>query len=168
MESCELCGKSVETLELAKISGAEIRVCSTCEQHGTVVETDTETKDTTSKYSTSNTSSSTSGNSSGGRPTKTPSLAERTQSLRLEYGSQIRSARENSNLTIVELADKMNTKSSLLRRIENEEMQPSERVQTQIEKALDIDLTMDGPAVEQDPDETSGTDVQFGDMVERD
>lgn len=167
MESCELCGKSVETLQLAKISGAEIRVCSACEQHGTVVETDTKTENTSTKYSTSDTSPGNSGTPSSGESRETPSLADRTQSLRLDYGDSIQSARENSNRTIAELADEMNVKSSLLRRIENEEMQPSESVQNQIETALDIDLTMDEPRVEQDGDETGETGVRFGDMVER-
>lgn len=58
-----------------------------------------------------------------------------------DYAGIIRKARESQGLTIEELASKMMEKSTLLRKIEREELVPEESIRKKLEATLNIKLT---------------------------
>lgn len=68
---------------------------------------------------------------------------ERMQDLALNYGKQIQQAREAQSYTRRELANMLNIKQSYLKNIEDQKMQPDVQLQNQLERTLDIDLTID-------------------------
>ncbi len=57
------------------------------------------------------------------------------------YGRKIKEARERAGLKQAELAKRINEKQSLLRKIENEEIIPTDEVRRKIERVLDISLS---------------------------
>ena len=57
-----------------------------------------------------------------------------------DYGMKIKEARERAGLKQTELAQKINEKQSLLRKIEHEEILPTDEVRKKIERILKITL----------------------------
>jgi putative transcription factor len=57
-----------------------------------------------------------------------------------DYGRKIKEAREKAGLKQAELAQRINEKHSLLRKIENEELMPGEEIRKKIERVLKITL----------------------------
>ncbi|PSQ59389.1 MAG: TIGR00270 family protein [Halobacteriales archaeon SW_9_67_25] len=85
----------------------------------------------------------------------------------LQYG-RIRDARESAGLSQSELADQLNEKASLIRKLEHGDTLPSDGVQRKLERALDIDLTAGGSGDETEWESDSATgEYTLGDMVER-
>lgn len=156
MPTCELCGKDSE-LTKAKVSGAELRVCSECAELGTTIGDNSEDSSTSTKYSTSSSKSSTSSESSkNNRNTGTKSTGSSSSSsnqsrktdyddiseLVFNYGEIIKDERNERGMNRDELAKELGIKSSHLRNIEDETTQPNVDLQKKIESFLDIELTM--------------------------
>lgn len=86
-----------------------------------------------------------------------------------DYDERIRNARESAGLTQEELANNLNEKSSLIRKLERGDVLPSDEVQKKLEGALEISLTTGGGG---DGDtEWSGSssagETTLGDVVQR-
>jgi len=83
-----------------------------------------------------------------------------------DYDERVRNARENSGLKQEELADNLNEKLSLIRKIERGEMRPDEDVRTKLESELGVSLTEEmGDA---DWDSGGGSEgYTVGDIIER-
>jgi putative transcription factor len=86
-----------------------------------------------------------------------------------DYDDRIRQAREAAGLSQEELANQLNEKASLIRKLEQGATLPSDDVQRKIEGALDIDLTAAGGG--SDDTEWSGGasdgKMTLGDKVKR-
>ncbi|MFB6109383.1 MAG: multiprotein bridging factor aMBF1 [Halodesulfurarchaeum sp.] len=172
MVQCEMCGAEIANPKTVKIEGAELQVCDDCAEFGTEVTTQ-DAGSTSTKYSTSSTgqtgSSDTGGSSSsGGSRGRRHDLYDEMEELADDYDSRIRNAREARGQTQEELADAINEKVSLIRKLERGNILPSDDVQSELEGYLDISLT----ATEETEDEeweSEGTDsgLTLGDMVER-
>jgi len=85
-----------------------------------------------------------------------------------DYDGRIRDARESRDLSQEELADRLNEKASLIRKLERGDMLPSDDVQAKLERALDVSLT-DEAGTEGDDDWSSDADgsMTLGDVVKR-
>jgi len=86
-----------------------------------------------------------------------------------DYDARIRQAREAAGLSQSELAGQLNEKASLIRKLEQGDMLPSDSVQTKIERELDIDLTESGGSGD-DADWGGGSadgTMTLGDKVQR-
>lgn len=85
-----------------------------------------------------------------------------------DYDRRIREARESAELTQEDLADDINEKVSLIRKLENGKMRPSDEVQKKLERRLDISLT-EGEIEADEEWESDGTEqgLTLGDMVKR-
>ncbi len=176
MVQCEMCGTETASPNRVKIEGAELKVCDECAEFGTEVQTDSGGS-TSTKYSTSSsdgssgtagstTGASTSGGSggSGGRRDMYDEIDELAQ----DYDDRLRSAREAANLSRAELADQLNEKASLIGKLERGDTLPSDEVQRELERALEIDLTAGGETDETEwESETSTGGYTLGDVVER-
>lgn len=174
MVQCEMCGVETSAPKTAKIEGAELKVCANCVEFGTEIRTDEDTP-TTAKYSTSGSSSSdtqsqprASRRSTGGSRARRDMFDE-MEEIVPDYHSRIRSAREGEGLTQAELADQLNEKTSLIRKLERGDHLPSDSIRRKLERELGIEL-LEGSAEEVDSEWSSsgsGSGVTLGDIVER-
>lgn len=84
-----------------------------------------------------------------------------------DYDDRIRQAREAEGLTQEELANDLNEKASLIRKLERGDVLPSDEVQSKLERKLGITLT-EGTDIE-DTEWSGGSSdtMTLGDVVER-
>jgi len=170
-------GAEQSSLTTTKVEGAELELCSDCTEFGTEVTTQS-SGSTTSKYSTSSSSatagssgssggSSGSGGTTGGSTRRRSDMFDDMEEVAADYDDRIRGARESAGLTQEELADDLNEKTSLIRKLERGDILPSDDVRTKLERKLDITLT-EGTDVE-DAEWSGGSSgsMTLGDVVKR-
>ena len=171
MPQCEMCGADEASLTTTKVEGAELELCENCQGFGTTVETQ-QSSGSTSKYSTSS-SSGTSGGStggstgSGGSTRRKKDMFDDMDELAADYDDRIRDGRESLGLTQEELANQLNEKASLIRKLERGDILPSDDVQTKLEKKLEITLTEGTDVDDTEWSSGSGQSMTLGDVVER-
>ncbi|MFW5919424.1 MAG: multiprotein bridging factor aMBF1 [Halanaeroarchaeum sp.] len=184
MVQCEMCGAETSSPRTIKVEGAELEVCESCVDFGTEVQTQ-ESSTTSTKYSTgSGGGSSSSGQSSGGSAGRSGGSGGSTSGgstrsrrdpfddmdeLAQDYDERIRRARENEGLSQADLANELNEKASLIRKLERGETLPSDEVQRELERFLDISLSTEaGTEGESDWESDSATEgTTLGDVVKR-
>lgn len=176
MVQCEMCGTATAEPKTVKIEGAELDVCDECADFGTEVR-DQETSTTSTKYSTSSSggssddtasagSSSGSGGSSGRRRRD---MFDEMDEVAQDYDQRIREGRESAGLSQEALADQLNEKASLIRKLERGAVLPSDRMQRKLERALDVSLSAGGGEPEDTEWEggSSTGEYTLGDVVKR-
>jgi putative transcription factor len=176
MVQCEMCGTETSSPKTIKVEGAKLDVCSNCTDFGTEVKQPSSSSGST-KYSTGSSSSS---SSSGGSTTSGSAGSSSSQSRRkdmfddmdelaTDYDDLVRNARESKGLSQSDLANELNEKASLIRKIERGDTLPSDQVQSKLERALDVDLSAEGASA--DDSEWSGGSATgsytLGDVVKR-
>ncbi|QLD87647.1 TIGR00270 family protein [Natronomonas salina] len=174
MVQCEMCGAETGSPKTVKIEGAELDVCDDCADFGTEVQTQ-DTSSSSTKYSTSSSSSSSSsssggpsGGSSGGGGGSRRDMFDEMDEVVQDYDDRIRDAREGQGLTQEELADQLNEKASLIRKLERGDVLPSDKVQRKLEKALDVSLSAGGGGDDSEWSGGSSTgETTLGDVVKR-
>jgi len=180
MVQCEMCGAETSSPKTIKVEGAKLDVCSNCTDFGTEVQTATGSS-TSTKYSTG---SSPSGGSSGGSTasgggtgsgssssggSRRRDMFDEMDEIATDYDEQIRKAREGRGLSQSDLANELNEKASLIRKLERGDTLPSDRVQRKLERFLEIDLGGGSGS----PDDTeweggsSSGSYTLGDVVKR-
>jgi len=118
---CEICGKETKKIFIAEIEGIILRVCEECAKSGrilNIVEKGNKIKERQ----------------------KPKGKSEEEYELVENYGKLITEAREKMSLSIEELAKKIGEKESLIRKIEREEIRPSDKIIERLEKLLKIKL----------------------------
>ena len=167
---CEMCGAETDNPTTIQTEGTQLEVCSNCTEFGTVLHDEERKK---SKKSSDPGSSGSGGGggktrqsppSSGGGPSHDP--LDELGTLAPDYDQRVRNARENAGMKQEELADELNEKLSLIRKIERGEMRPSEDVRRKLESALGVSLTEEVGGEEWETDESSGG-YTVGDIIER-
>jgi len=182
MVRCEMCGDSTSSPKTVKVEGAELQVCGDCADFGTEVRDQSSSSSTSTKYSTSSggssggssgsgsSSSSASGGSYGGSSQRRRSdMFDDMDEVVTDYDERIRTAREDTGLSQADLADELNEKASLIRKLERGETLPSDEVQTKLERHLDISLS-GGAGADEDAEWEGGGDAgeyTLGDVVKR-
>lgn len=121
MPSCQLCGKDTDELVKTRIEGAKMKVCDSCSDMGEKIQTKQKKTKKKKKKKTRK------------RPRKTKVLAN-------NYGEKVKKARENRKQSVEELADELNEKASLIKKIEREEFKPDKSLAGKLEKEFDINL----------------------------
>ncbi len=82
-----------------------------------------------------------------------------------EYGKKVRKARENKDLKQEELAKKINEPSSVIKRIENEKMKPSEKLVSKLEGTLGVSLKFESDTEVDIDREDEDEPLTLGDVV---
>ncbi|UTF52943.1 multiprotein bridging factor aMBF1 [Natronosalvus rutilus] len=177
MVQCEMCGAETSSPKTIKVEGAKLDVCSNCTDFGTEVKT-ASSSSTSTKYSTdsgsgsgsgsSNTSSSGS-RSSGSGGSRRRDMFDEMDEIVTDYDDRIRRAREKKDLSQSDLANELNEKASLIRKLERGDTLPSDRVQSKLERFLGISLT-GGSGSSEDSDWEGGSSsgsYTLGDVVKR-
>jgi len=165
-----MCGAETEDPTTIQTEGTQLEVCSSCTEFGTVLHDEERKKSKKSTDSGSSGSSSGGGKtkqsppSSGGGPSHDP--LDELGTLAPDYDARVRSARENAGMTQEDLADELNEKLSLIRKIEVGDMRPSEEVRTKLESELGVSLTEEVGDEEWESEGSSGG-YTVGDIIER-
>lgn len=144
MSKCEICGEEVDSTVKAKIEGAVMQVCNSCAELGEKVEK--KQKKRKKKKTT--------------RRTNTDTLAQ-------DYGNRVRGAREDREQSIQELADQLNEKTSVIKKVEREELKPDKSLAGKLSKELDITLYVNPEVTSYD--DTSDSDSRkatLGDVAD--
>lgn len=182
MVQCEMCGDETASPKTIKVEGAKLDVCSNCTDFGTEV-TQTSSSSSSTKYSTDSSSggasSSSGGSASGGTSSASSSggsggpprsdMFDDMDELATDYDERVRSARENKGLSQSDLANELNEKASLIRKIERGDTLPSDEVQSKLERFLEVDLNAQsgsGDDSEWSGGSSSGS-YTLGDVVKR-
>jgi putative transcription factor len=180
MVQCEMCGAETSTPKTVKVEGAELDVCDECADFGTEVKTES-TSTTSTKYSTGSSGDSdgsdggssggttSGGGSGGGGSSRRSDMFDDMDELAQDYDERIRSAREDRGLSQSDLANELNEKASLIRKLERGETLPADSVQSKLERFLDVSLSAGGGGGEADEwgsDDDPGT-TTLGDVVQR-
>lgn len=85
-----------------------------------------------------------------------------------DYDQRIRNAREAIDLTQEELANQLNEKTSLIRKLEHGDVLPSDSIQTKLERKLDISLAESAQTDDTEWEGGSSTgSYTLGDVVKR-
>ncbi len=166
-----MCGKDVSSPNRVKVEGAELDVCDDCTDFGTEVKTE-ESSSTSTKYSTSSgssgSSSSSSSSSSSGGSGRRRDMFDEMDEIAQDYDDRIRQARESKGLSQEDLANQLNEKASLIRKLERGNSLPSDDVREKLERALGIDLSAGGSTDETEwSGGSSSGEYTLGDVVER-
>jgi len=177
MVQCEMCGTETSSPNRVKIEGAELDVCDECTDFGTEVKQDTGSSSTSTKYSTSSSSSSSSSSAGGasssssgggGSSRQRQDMFDEMEELAQDYDEIVRSGRESAGLSQEELAQQLNEKASLVRKIERGDTLPSDEMQGKLEKALGVDLSAGSSTEDTEwESDTSTGEYTLGDVVER-
>ncbi len=176
MPQCEMCGAEQASLTTTKVEGAELELCSSCADFGTKVREEPSST-SGSKYSTSSSSgtpssgSSSSGSSGGGGggdggARRRRDMFDTMDEIATDYDDRIRSAREAAGLSQEALADDLNEKASLIRKLERGDTLPTDDIQRKLERALDISL-VEGEEVDAEWETSDTGTMTLGDVVKR-
>ncbi|MDY6779216.1 MAG: multiprotein bridging factor aMBF1 [Halobacteria archaeon] len=142
---CEMCGDEAESLTVVQTEGTKLKVCSNCEEFGTVLEDETRKQRSTETGGSGSGSSSSESSGTTSRSKSTSKsrsdVLDDIETLAADYDERVREARESEGLTQEELGKKLNEKASLIRKIERGEMRPDEDVREELERALGVSLT---------------------------
>ncbi|TKX72597.1 MULTISPECIES: multiprotein bridging factor aMBF1 [Halorubrum] len=176
MPQCEMCGAEEASLTTTKVEGAELELCSSCTDFGTEVR-DESTGSGGGKYSTSSStgksssssgsSGSSSGSGSSGGSTRPRDMFDDMDEIATDYDERIREARESRGLSQEELADQLNEKASLIRKLERGDTLPTDEVQRKLERALDISLVEGQSSDDADWETSDAGTMTLGDVVKR-
>lgn len=165
-----MCGAETDDPTTIQTEGTQLEVCSNCTEFGTVLHDEERKKSKTPSGSGSSSSGGGGGKtrqsppSSGGGPSHDP--MDELGTLAPDYDQRVRNARENAGMKQEELADELNEKLSLIRKIERGEMRPSEDVRGKLESALGVSLTEEVGGEEWETEDSSGG-YTVGDIIER-
>jgi len=169
-----MCGAETGSPKTIKVEGAELDVCDNCSDFGTEVKTQ-DSSSTSTKYSTSSSGSSSSSSSSSSGASSTSSRSRRSDmfddmdEIAQDYDDRIRNARESTDMSQEDLADELNEKASLIRKLERGDVLPSDEVRRKLERKLDISLTA-GASGDEDEEWSGGSstgEYTLGDVVKR-
>ncbi|SFR43196.1 multiprotein bridging factor aMBF1 [Halogeometricum limi] len=174
MPQCEMCGKERPSLTTVKVEGAELELCDDCSQFGTEVRTESSSSSST-KYSTSSSSGKSSGSSSassassgsGGSTRRRRDMFDDMDEIATDYDDRIRQARENRGMSQEDLAQSLNEKASLIRKLERGDILPPDTVRKKLERKLEITLVEGADDDDEEWSSGSSTTTTLGDVVKR-
>ncbi len=129
---CEICGIDIKGTPIrVTVEGTVLDVCSKCARYGKPSD----------KWTPVSRKISPAEKTVVMRKPRRDAFDKIEDEIIADYSHIIRKARESQGLTIEELASKMMEKSTLLRKIEREELVPEDSVRKKLETALNIKLT---------------------------
>lgn len=117
-----MCGSNTKSSTKVKIEGAVLKVCDSCKDLGKEVKTSSSRKKKKKKKS-----SSTRKRGSG-------------KVLVPDYGKEVKNAREDEQLSIKEVANELNEKESLIKKIEQQDLKPDKALAGKLSDRFGITL----------------------------
>jgi len=143
--NCAICGKR-KAVYIARVEGTELEVCEECAKYGKILKP---IKKIVKKVVVKR------------------EKPEAEEFVVLDYAKKIRQARETSELTQEEFANKLNEKLSVIRKVENGELVPSLKLARKIEEKFGIKLIEMQSEVSGEELQHEKTEVAtLGDLIE--
>lgn len=142
---CQICGKNISPLIKVEVEGAIIEVCEKCIKFGTRIVPQ-------QAY----------------QPIKRKIEVEKLKENELvtNYGELIKKYRESKGLTREEFAKRIGERESVIKRIEEEKLEPTEELTKRIENFLKIKLTQEISGEIKYKEEKKRPKLTVGDVVE--
>lgn len=128
---CEVCGKAVSEKTIAEIDGAELIVCSDCAKLGTIIQAPVKPQAFQQQVFRKKLS--------GQNPVQRIAFDEGLD-LKSDFGLLVRKKRQALGITVEELGKKIFEKESVLHKIENQKLMPSDSLIKKLEKELQVSL----------------------------
>ena len=122
MSECNLCGQEYGQLNKAEVEGTIVDVCNNCLRFGRKIEVPQQIYKIKKKIDFK-------------------SLEQEDILIVSGYGEKMKKARESLGLSRVQLAEKMKEKESVIKRLEEEKMEPDEKLMIRIEKLLGVNIS---------------------------
>ncbi|NOQ33761.1 MAG: TIGR00270 family protein [Methanosarcinales archaeon] len=142
---CEICGSNIRgKAHRVILEGTELNVCDACSKYGHEVK---QVPKATPTRTGIGTGKAPAGRVPAGITFRTGSrrrpdmFDQMNDELLSDYGFAIRRAREARGMSQEELALEMREKSSLIKKIEREDLRPEDNVRKKLERVLGISLT---------------------------
>ena len=149
MYDCEICGKKTPTLYIIDVEGAEMATCQDCSAGKSVMDTIEPASAEVKKHGGQN-----------------AARAEETQEELVEdFGEAIRKARETLGIPLITLAEMINEKESMLKRVEQGRLQPTDALTRKLEKQLGIKLTVTTTNSKQGEKKSGDGPITLGDAA---
>ena len=115
-----MCGSDTSSATKVKIEGAVLKVCDSCKDLGSEVKTSSSKKKSKKKSSSSR---------------------KRSEKVLVPgYGEKVKKAREEEQLSIKEVADELNEKESLIKKIEKQDLKPDKSLAGKLSDRFNITL----------------------------
>ncbi|RLG14998.1 MAG: TIGR00270 family protein [Candidatus Nanohalarchaeota archaeon] len=131
MEECEICGRRCEELNKCEIEGSVMYVCPNCAKMGTVIKEEPKSKAYVLEE----------------QPEEEVDLLNDARDEFVDgFNLTIQKNRQRQNLTIKDLAEKLNIKESIMKKIEHGEIVPDGTTKNKLERFFRIKLTRVNPA----------------------
>jgi putative transcription factor len=150
---CEICGKEIQKPITIRVNKTYLKVCDSCKIIGEVVENKPiEMRKVIKKMPTPQ--------------YKTPKIPQVEVSVREDFATEIRKAREKMGMTQDMLASLVGEKLSTLKKIEAGKLKPTIELAKKLEKVLKITLLEMESFEEKTVSKKSEQDITLGDIVE--
>jgi putative transcription factor len=150
---CEICGKEIQKPITIRVNKTYLKVCDSCKIIGEVVENKPiEMRKVIKKMPTPQ--------------YKTLKIPQVEVSVREDYATEIRKAREKMGMTQDMLASLVGEKLSTLKKIEAGKLKPTIELAKKLEKVLKITLLEMESFEEKTVSKKSEQDITLGDIVE--
>ena len=143
---CTICGKETGKLNKAMVEGSLVEVCDKCVKFGELLSKPASYKTIVRKIE----------------------LKEPEEEIISDYGKLVAKARWGKGLTREEFAKRISEKESTIRRIEDEQMEPDEKLIKKIENFLSIQLTQHYKEEGRLKGKKKKSELTLGDIVELD
>jgi len=147
MPSCELCGNDSDSLKKAKIEGATLKACSSCAEMG-------ETVENTSKKTRKK------------KKKRSKTRRQNREVLATDYGERVKQAREGDKLSIKEVANDLNEKESVIKKVESQDLKPDKSLASKLSKKFGIELYVNPEVSNVDTDSGDDRSATLGDVAE--
>lgn len=129
-----MCGKKMENYAIIEIEGTKLKVCNECKKYGKVIyESEVKSPRKASKITRTI------------NRTHAHNVGKSEVDLIPNYGKEIKKKREEMSITQKQLAKMINEKESLIHKIENEDIEPNDKLVKKLERFLKIELTTTTP-----------------------
>jgi putative transcription factor len=150
---CEICGKEIQKPITIRVNKTYLKVCDSCKIIGEVVENKPiEMRKVIKKMPTTQ--------------YKTLKIPQVEVSIREDFATEIRKAREKMGMTQDMLASLVGEKLSTLKKIEAGKLKPTIELAKKLEKVLKITLLEMESFEEKTVSKKSEQDITLGDIVE--
>lgn len=167
---CEMCGKKSEWIKTVFIEGTELKVCKECSKFG-------ESADVTGARPKKNSTSAPVSRAVVNERLEARERRMRTrdvyrdmdtsEDLISDYASVIKDARRAHNMKQEDLAAKINEKVTIIAKVENGDMLPSDSLVKKLEKELGIKLTEKVSSVASSSSGSGGKTLTLGDLIKK-
>jgi putative transcription factor len=100
------------------------------------------------------------------KKSRTSKSKRETETLASDYGERVKNARESEKLSLSEVADDLNEKESVIRKIENQDLKPEKSLAGKLSRKFGIELYVNPEVADVSSDSGDSRSATLGDVAE--